>query len=203
MARMLTDVVGGRTTKATVRRDALISRIIDVLLEEGFLDLSLEDVARKLRCSKSTLYTIASSKEQLLITVIRAFFRRAAERIELDIAASDDHERITIYLMAISRELAPASSLFFADIDAFPPTREIYRNNTRIAAERVRQLVIEAVPESALVDPTFLGAVAGQIMEAIHRGDIETASHLDDSAAYRALATLIAAGVSASTKGAS
>ncbi|MCU1614631.1 MAG: TetR family transcriptional regulator [Frankiales bacterium] len=178
----------------------MISRIIDVLLAEGFLDLSLEDVARKLRCSKSTLYTIESSKEQLLITVIRAFFRRAAERIELDLAASDDSKRIQVYLMAISRELAPASPAFFADLDAFPPTREIYRSNTRIAAERVRQLVVEAVPQSAAIDPTFLGAVAGQIMEAIHRGDIEADSHLDDSAAYRALATLIAAGVSASTE---
>jgi hypothetical protein len=36
-------------------------------------------------------------------------------------------------------------------------------------------------------------------MEAIHRGDIESETRLVDSAAYRALAQLIVAGVEAST----
>lgn len=45
--------------------------------------------------------------------------------------------RIGTYLEAISAELAPASSAFFADLDMFTPAREIYAHNTAIAARRV------------------------------------------------------------------
>lgn len=39
--------------------------------------------------------------------------------------------------------------------------------------------------------PAFVGAVAAQVMDAIHRGEIKTTASLDDSTAYRALAELI------------
>ena len=44
-----------RTTKST--RDTLLSGVYDVLLAEGFSSTSVDDLCRRLRCSKSTLYT--------------------------------------------------------------------------------------------------------------------------------------------------
>ncbi|MRJ78145.1 TetR family transcriptional regulator [Aeromicrobium sp. SMF47] len=178
---------------ATARTSALLDELVPVILAEGFLDLSMADVARRLRCSKSTLYGIAASKEQLLVTVVRTFFRGATERVERAVAdAGTPMDRIGVYLEAISVELAPASPQFFADVDAFEPAREIYRDNTRAAARRVQELVQQADPSA---DARFIGAVAGQVMESIHRGDIRASTGLDDSAAYRSLAELIVAGL--------
>ena len=42
---------------------------------------TLDDLATHLRCSKSTLYALASSKEQLAVRVVTHFFRGAADRI--------------------------------------------------------------------------------------------------------------------------
>src|SRR5690606_39629499 len=52
-------------TRTTQRREELIERLIDVFLDEGFADTSIEDLAHALRCSKSTLYAVAASKEQI------------------------------------------------------------------------------------------------------------------------------------------
>ncbi|RFS84267.1 TetR/AcrR family transcriptional regulator [Actinomadura spongiicola] len=186
-----------RATRASRRREALIERLIDVFLDRGFADLSVAELAAALRCSKSTLYRVAASREQIVVTVVRAFFRRATERVEAALEASadaDPRERVGAYLNAISGELAAASPAFFADLDAFAPAREVYRRNTRLAVDRVRGLVREA---SDGVDPVFVGAVAGQVMESIHRGEIRARTGLDDSAAYAALASLIVAGMSA------
>nr|MCW2727067.1 TetR family transcriptional regulator [Aeromicrobium sp.] len=181
---------------ATARTSTLLGELIPVILAEGFSDLSMADVARRLRCSKSTLYGIAASKEQLLIAVVRTFFRDATDRVEASLArAATPMDRIRVYLGAISVELAPASPAFFADVQAFAPAREIYRDNTRAAADRVRQLVADADPSA---DARFVAAVAGQVMQSIHRGDIAAATGLDDSAAYRSLAELIVAGLSSS-----
>ncbi|TYB42275.1 TetR/AcrR family transcriptional regulator [Actinomadura chibensis] len=190
-----------RATRAARRRDDLVDRLMEVFLDRGFADLSVAELAAVLRCSKSTLYAVAASREQIIVAVVRAFFRRATERVEAVLDASaDPRERVGAYLRAISAELAPASPAFFADLDAFAPAREIYKRNTRYAVRRVRGLVREAFPDGAgaAADAAFVGAVAGQVMEAIHRGEIEAETGLDDSAAYAALASLIVARMTAS-----
>jgi AcrR family transcriptional regulator len=182
--------ISGRTADL---RDAMI----DIVLAEGFSGLQLSHLAARLNCSKSTLYAIAPSKEQLLVAIVRTFFRRATERVEAAVEAEGPAAaRIHSYLTAVAAELAPASPQFFADLERFAPAGDIYRQNTEIAAARVTDLVLEAAPG---IDPTFLGTVARLVMESIHRGDVSRATGLDDSAAYRALADLILAGISADT----
>ena len=179
------------------RPAALLDGLIDIVLAEGFVDLQMADFAARLNCSKSTLYAIAPSKEQLLVTIVRTFFRRATARVEEAVdPAAPPIDRIDAYLSAVAAELAPASPAFFADLERFAPAGDIYRQNTQIAATRVQELVHEAAPG---IDATFLGVVARLLMESIHRGDISRATGLDDSAAYRALAQLILAGVTGPT----
>lgn len=191
--------VGVRRDRASVRRDELIDELIELFIREGFRELSIEDLARELKRSKSTLYSVADSKEQIFVAVARAFFRRATARIEERLQETDQQAgRIASYLQAISDEFASASPHYFADLDAFAPTRDIYRANMDAASQRVQDLVLEAVPETSHADATFLGTVAAQIMEAVHRGDIEQSTGLEHPAAYRALGNLIEAGVSAS-----
>jgi AcrR family transcriptional regulator len=190
-----------RRDRASVRRDELIDELIELFIREGFLDFSIEDIARELKRSKSTLYSVADSKEQIFVAVARAFFRRATARIEEQLQKADErHGRIGSYLKAISDEFASASPEYFADLDAFAPTRDIYRANMDAASQRVQDLVLEAVPETSRADATFLGTVAAQIMEAVHRGDIEQSTGLEHPAAYRALGNLIEAGVTASAR---
>jgi len=188
-------------TKIDQRRDALLDRLVEVILVDGFAEASIEELAAKLRCSKSTLYSLADTKERIIVAGVRRFFQRAAARVDARLLRTDGTplERIRTYLVAIATELAPASPAFFADLDSWPTTQQIYRDNTRIASERVRELVREASPAASGAQATFVGAVAAQVMEGIHRGEIETATGLDDSAAYRALADLIVQGLDTPT----
>ncbi|HEU4808970.1 MAG TPA: TetR/AcrR family transcriptional regulator [Homoserinimonas sp.] len=193
--------IGQRRDRASVRRDELIDELIELFIRDGFLALSIEDIARELKRSKSTLYSVADSKEQIFVAVARAFFRRATARIEERLKDADQQTgRIGSYLKAISDEFASASPQYFADLDAFAPTRDIYRANMDAASQRVQDLVLEAVPETSRADATFLGTVAAQIMEAVHRGEIEQSTGLEHPAAYRALGNLIEAGVTASAR---
>ncbi|MEV7397090.1 TetR/AcrR family transcriptional regulator [Aeromicrobium sp. NPDC092404] len=177
------------------RHAQLQTQLIELFLSEGFLGFSLDDLALRLRCSKSTLYTLAPSKEQLISTTVRSFFRRATERVEARVATQPDPVgRISTYLLSVSEELAPASPQFFADLHSMAPAREIYRLNTARASERVRELIRAATPEADRTYAAFVGAATAQVMEAIHRGDIRSRTGLSDSDAYRALADLVVAG---------
>ena len=116
---------------ATRRRTELFDALVDLILVEGFAHLTLDEIATRLRCSKSTLYTLAGSKEQLVRAATVHFFRRATESSSPRIA--DDRrarERITAYLSARGHPSAAASDRFMTDLDAFAPAREVYERNT-------------------------------------------------------------------------
>lgn len=183
-------------------RHQLLDELIELFLAEGFLELGIGDLAARLRCSRTTIYQVADSKEQVVLTAVRGFFRRAAERIEAQVAAEPDPgARLATYLTAVAAELAPASERFYADLQAYAPAAAIYEENTRLAARRVQDLVTAGVEAGSLraADASFVGAAVAQVMTAIQGGRIAAASGLADAAAYRALADLVVHGVGGTT----
>jgi AcrR family transcriptional regulator len=186
-------------TRADARRGELVDALTALFLSEGFAAVSLAGLADRLRCSKTTLYLVASSKEQIVVTVVREFFRRAAERIEARVAAQTDPvQRLREYLEAVATELDSANGIFFTDLLKFPPGQIVYQENTLYAARRVRELADEGVAAGILrpADTGFVGAAMTHVMTAIQRGDISAATGLSDAEAYRELADLIVGGLS-------
>jgi AcrR family transcriptional regulator len=181
-------------TAPITRREELLRQCSDLFLAEGFSRFSIGDLADRFRCSRSTLYTVAPSKEQLVVASVRAFFRGAAERIEARVDASEDpRQRLATYLAAVAAELEPVSGEFFADLAAFAPAGDVYRENTRFAAQRVQTLVAEGVKAGALrpVHASFVGAAVAAVMGAIQGGTIQDHTELSAAEAYRELADLI------------
>ena len=186
-----------RSTRSQARREELLDELVGLVLQLGFAAFTLDELARRLRCSKSTLYGLAASKEQLVVAVVKRFFQRATTAVEERAAVPADHrERISAYLLAVAEQLQPASPSFFTDVAAFAPAREIYERNTRSAAARVQQLVTDGVAAGTIrpVHASFVGAAVASVMGAIHRGEITASTGLDDAAAYRELADLVVAG---------
>lgn len=189
-----------RTSPAfgTRRRDELFDALLALFLAEGFAQVTLDDIAARLRCSKGTLYTLAGSKEQLVQAVTVHFFRRAADDVEHRVAEVDGaRERITAYLTAVGAALEAASDRFMADLDGFAPARAVYEQNTAIAARRVSELIAEGVvaDEFRDVHAAFAADLAAAMMVRIQQGTVRSTTGLDDAAAYRELAAILTAGI--------
>lgn len=182
------------------RREVLLSRLVQLFAREGFAALNVAALAERLRCSKSTLYLVAPSREQIVVAAARSFFRQAADRIEARVAATADPvDRLRAYLLGVAVELEQASEVFYADLTGFPPAREVYQENTLYAAHRVRDLVARGVDAGAFrpVHAAFVGAAVTQVMTAIQGGRIRAATGLTDADAYRQLADLVLTGLGA------
>jgi AcrR family transcriptional regulator len=179
------------------RRAVVLDQLVELFLAEGFLRFGIGDLAARLRCSRTTLYLVATSKEQIIRAAVRRYFRRAADRIEALVDAEPDPgARLPVYLRGVAAELAPASRAFYADLAAHPAAAEVYEDNTRRAARRVSELVSAGVEAGALrpVDASFVGAAVAAVMGAIQAGRI-SAGDRDDAAAYLALADLVVSGL--------
>jgi AcrR family transcriptional regulator len=197
---MTTSVSRGPGRAGLTRRQAeLLDQLEELFLAQGFARFTLEDLAVRLHCSKSTLYTLAGSKEQLAVRVVRHFFRKATEVVEAGVAVEEDPAlRVTAYLTAVARALAPAGPEFHRDLDAFAPGRAVYEQNTAAAAERVRALIAEGVARGRFreVHPALVADTVTTLMFRIGRGDTARATGLDDATAYRELAALLLHGIS-------
>jgi AcrR family transcriptional regulator len=182
----------------TRRQAELLDQLEELFLAEGFARFTLDDLALRLRCSKSTLYALAGSKEQLAHRVVKHFFRKATAAVEADTGTEDDPAlRVTAYLNAVARALAPAGADFHRDLDSFPPGREVYERNTAAAAERVRSLIADGVAQGRFreVHPALIADTVTTLMFRIGRGDTLRATGLDDATAYRELAALLLHGI--------
>jgi len=97
----------------------LLDQLEELFLAKGFARFTLDDLAVRLHCSKSTLYALADSKEQLALRVIRHFFRKATVAVEeRTFTVKDPALRVTSYLTAVAAALAPAGSAFHRDLEA-------------------------------------------------------------------------------------
>lgn len=88
---------------------------------EGFLHLSTEELARRLRCSKQTLYVLAKSREELFGLIIERFLSEI--RAEAEKAAQQTSDRIaalTACLEAIRKAASKVSLRFAQDLSEFP-----------------------------------------------------------------------------------
>jgi AcrR family transcriptional regulator len=176
----------------------MLADLLELFLAEGFAQFNLEQLARRLRCSKTSLYLLAPSKEQIVVVVVRRYFKDAAVNVEGQVAAvRDPRERLTAYLQAVAQELQRVSARFFADMADFAPANEVYQANTLMAVGRVQQLVARGVSAGTwrAVNASFVAAAIAQVMTAIQRGEIGAATGLDDAEAYRQLADFVLAGL--------
>ncbi|WP_395309054.1 TetR/AcrR family transcriptional regulator [Mycobacterium sp. AMU20-3851] len=185
---------------ATRRRTALFDSLLALFLAEGFSHLTLDEIAARLRCSKSTLYTLATSKDELVRRVTVYFFKRATTGVEASLAqAGGARERVAAYLTGVGEELAVASDAFMADMNAFAPAREVYEANTRAAAQRVRELIEDGVGvgEYRAVHTSFAADLIATMMVRIQQRSVREATGLSDAEAYAELATLLTEGLRA------
>jgi len=185
---------------STPRHHQLFDALVTLFLAEGFARATLDDLAARLRCSKSTLYQLAPSKDELVRAVAVHFFRAATTRVEAAVAGvGTSSERVEAYLRAIGGELRLGSDAFFADLAASRPAGEVYRRNTAIAADRVGELLAEGARtgEFRAVRAAFVTDLVGAQMVRIQQGQVRSSTGLDDAAAYEALADLVLHGVAA------
>ena len=183
----------------TRRQAELLDQLEELFLTEGFARFTLDDFAVRLHCSKSTLYALAESKERLASRVIRHFFRKATDAVETQtITEADPALRVTAYLSAVARALAPAGPAFHRDLDSFAPGHEVYERNTALAADRVRSLIAEGVAQGRFreVHPALVADTVTTLMFRIGRGETGRATGLSDAAAYQELAALLLHGIS-------
>lgn len=103
-------------------RDQLLDQIVAIIMAEGFAHLKVGEIASRLRCSRSTIYALAPSKDEVFVLALNRLADRAQEEA---LGASSAPglsaaERIIAYTQTTNEWQNRCSMQLWADINAIP-----------------------------------------------------------------------------------
>jgi AcrR family transcriptional regulator len=125
-----------------------LRRILDeletVMHTQGFLHLSMDDLARILRCSKGTLYRLAESREELFDLALRQWCARVRDDGWHAADATESWaERFEGYCRAsvTSMKAYNTSTAFWQDVKRSPRGRAVFLEHQKLRIDGLESLV--------------------------------------------------------------
>jgi AcrR family transcriptional regulator len=117
-----------------------------VFLREGIQAVRIGQLALEASCSRSTLYELAASKEDLLLLVLdrmmRRIMRRGADAIE---AAGDPLDRVRAMLTSGALDFAGLGPRFLDAVRQHPPARLLFDRRMAEGRDALEMLIEDAV----------------------------------------------------------
>ena len=180
------------------RREEILQRVEDLVLVEGFASLSSDEIARRLQCSKATLYSVASSREQLIIQTFERAFRRRESFVDERVArAVGARERISAYIAALRDEMGAMSRKCYEDMRAFEGTDAAYRRLTHASATRLERYIADGIADGTFRPGSakFAGIAVHLLLNAVLDGTFSDQVGLSDTDAYVEITKLLLDGL--------
>jgi AcrR family transcriptional regulator len=148
---------------ASLRSARLFDDLAALFLSEGFLHLTTDEIARRLRCSKTTLYRIAPSREEIYAAVVDRYLGRIRDDgVAAATAASDFPSAMIALLGAGVTAAREASWEFVRDMRRHPASRR------RLDLHQRRRVAdLERLIEAGIRDGAFQGFHPRMVAELI------------------------------------
>lgn len=165
------------------RREQLLDELERIFRTEGFLHLRVGTLAGRLHCSRSTLYELAGSKEQLFARVVERFADRAVtEAAAYAEAAESPRERVLRFFSVIAEYQARTSAQFWRDAYGFGPTAARFAESRAWGVVRVKAYLDEGIAAAVLrpantafiAHVIWLAAAASRDPDVLERTGIST-----------------------------
>lgn len=182
----------------TERHQELLDTLESIFLEEGFSHLTIGEMVARMRCSRRTIYSLAPSREELILIVVDRMLKRLGLEASAAAAAqSDPWEAIQAYLERGVTTLARATPAFNDDLESYLPTRHLYARHLSFALKVLGDLVRSGVTEGYFreVHPPLIAEVLAYAAERIRRPEVLERSGLSDQEALFEFGTLIRSGL--------
>jgi AcrR family transcriptional regulator len=184
----------GQPRTLTVRQTELLDQLEQLFMKDGFAERTLDDIASELRCSKMTLYTLAPSRDELILTVLRRFFDEVTQRLDAIIGPIDDpHEQIRTCVEATGQEMFRMATPCFRDVLQFATTRQLYEAFSRSCSDRLVKAFarVDGTDERGRALARFKAEVVRVVLDDTCSGSFEAQTELDNNEALEHLVVMV------------
>jgi AcrR family transcriptional regulator len=156
-------------------RQREILRELGTLFRDGFADLTMSELAARLGCSLRTLYGLAPSRDELVLTVVDLHLwrigRDAMAAIKPDMAPLD---AVRAYLSAATIAVSSTTEPYARDLEAMPAAQRRNANHGDYVVAVTRTLLDLAVERGDIadVDTAAVARVIANLGQDFIRADV-------------------------------
>lgn len=132
---------------------AILARIRHILFQEGFSHLSMDDLARQMGMSKSTLYMYFRTREDICEEILRGLLAHLRDEFEiLNDEALPYFERLNRVLTGVGEILDSVSDRFWADLrySSAPDHQYLIDETQNILLDHIKIFYKEGLETGAL-----------------------------------------------------
>ncbi len=189
---------GRRSRSYTDRQSQLLDALEEVFLTEGFTHLTIGEMVARLRCSRRTIYSVAPSREELILIVIDRLLNRMGIEANAVVAANDDPgDAIEAYLGAAVSALSRATQAFNEDLESYLPTRHLYDRHLTVALKVLGDLVEAGIAKGVFrpLHPALMAEILASAVECIRKPAVLMRAGVSHSQAVEEMSILIRHGL--------
>lgn len=180
------------------RHVELLDSLEHIVLEEGFQQFTVADLAARLSCSKRTLYEIAPTKQALVLGVMNRWLQRIRDIGREGAESCDDPvERIDAYLRPGVTESRRAGPRFLADVQAWAPALELLEAHQRERAEALKGILEHGITRGRFrsLHPQLVADIFLASVNRINEPAVLAAAKISFSEAFAEFFALIEHGI--------
>jgi AcrR family transcriptional regulator len=172
MTKALDEVVRPthRRSDLTVRQEEILDQLEGIVVRDGFRHLTLLDLTSELRCSRTILYALAPTKDELALMVIDRFLSRLGSEMGRTIErAKTPQAQMAAALDTLASLIESVSRRFFEDIELYGPARALHLRHTNALVARLRAIISAGAEQGAFnaVDALFAAEVINLVISGI------------------------------------
>ena len=139
------NLINKRTNIYTKKHHETIEDL-EKLLEKGVPDLTMSEIASKLKISLRTLYEIAPSKDQLILMTMDNILKRLGKHA-LDSVSNIQSpiEKLEQYLIIVNQAVGPKFNIFLKDIEKINGSKKMADYHENFISNYTQKLLDDAV----------------------------------------------------------
>jgi len=190
--------LGPTSGELTDRGRELLDAIEQIIVDEGFASLTVGDLAARLKCSRSTLYSLAPSKDELVLVVVDRRLRRIGriKRQRLD-ELTDPAEKLQMVIASEHLHVQRTSLRFSEDVARTPAVQRLIADHLRYGVAQLRDVIEEGIAAGRFrrVHSRIVAEVIDVGLERIQRPEVLRETGLEFDAAATELIELLLSGL--------
>ncbi|ROR53960.1 TetR family transcriptional regulator [Luteococcus japonicus] len=180
---------------ATPRQREIFEALLEDFLAHGFAHFTMDGAAHRLHCSKSTLYSLGHTGDDVIRRVLVSFFREVTRRTDHALTSQrSPSAALQAYFEAMATAMEPATPVFMRDVISTPVGRRTHETNTRAATQKITALMEAGIMagEFRPLDVTVTAHLVEVMLEHIQQGGVTSTTPSD---AYTELGRLVLGGI--------
>jgi AcrR family transcriptional regulator len=148
----------------------LLDALEEWIVTDGFASLTIEKMVARLKCSRSTLYGVAPSREELVLVIIDRRLRRIGAMKRDRLAALDSPaEKIRVLIGSQDLQIQSTSIRFMEDVARTPAVQRLIGDHLRYGVAQLQDLIQEGISSGTFRSGANSRVVAHAIDAALQR----------------------------------